>query len=526
MKKVSSNVAVFMAISVIGKIMGLIRDRQQAIQFGAHTAESIAFHQASVLPRTMFDVMFSAAFTASLIPVFVTYLEQKGKEAAYNLVALFMLVLAFFTLITSTIGILFAGSIFSASVGDGALPYGTIELGTRLLRMMFPIMVLTGFAFSFAGVLQALGEFRITAAMSVVSNGVILVYYFFFIERFGVYGLAVSFLIGFFMQATVQVPFLVKHEFRFGLLKKQEHNIWHRLNASLPGLKQIMLLAFPAMAATWVLPLNVLVNARAAAPLYGGQFGLNAIYFAHTIFTITSGVFILAVSNVIFPKLSRQAASSDNKGFHDTLASTVRALFFALIPLTFFMFTFDEQLIAFVFGGGLFGEQAIEITARALSFFSFGILGYGLILILFRACFARQDKKTPLIAAVLAIGVNGVLSFVLAPIMLVAGPALANTIGSSVGAAYMFVVLYRQKVFVQNWFDIKDYIKMAAVGAFAIIPPIAARQFTDGFGTMLQVVVPAALYGAVYFFVLLALKLDEAKWVMGNWKMLVGKFFR
>ena len=506
MKKVSRSVAIFMAISVIGKIMGLIRDRQQAIHFGAHTAESIAFHQASMLPRTMFDIMFSAAFTASLIPVFVTYLEQKGKEAAYNLAALFMFVLALFTIITAAAGFLFAGPIFRASVGDGALPYGTVELGTRLLRMMFPIMVFTGFAFSFAGVLQALGEFRITAAMSVVSNGFILVYYFFFIERFGVYGLAVSFMVGFFAQAVIQVPFLLKHKFRFRLC-------WFD-NPSYSGCKQILRLTIPAMAATWVLPLNVLVNARAAAPLYGGQFGLNAIYFAHTIFTITSGVFILAVSNVIFPKLSRHAAASDSQGFQDTLAFTVRSLLFALIPLTFFLFVFGEGLVAFVFGGGLFGGQAIKITARALSFFSLGIVGYGLMLILSRACFAKQDKKTPLVAAVLAIVVNGVLSFTLAPVMLVAGPALANTLGSTVGAAYLFIVLHKQGVFVQKWLAFKDYLKMFIAALMAFVPAIVLGLHLSDFNNLFQIIIPALIYGVLYFLLSLFLKLSEAKWIL------------
>ena len=494
-----------MAISAIGKIMGLLRDRQQAIHFGAHTAESIAFAQASVLPRTIFDIMFSAAFTASLIPVFVTCLEQKGKEAAYSLAALFMFVLTMFTMLLAGLGILFAGPIFHFSLGDGTLPYGTMYLGANLLRIMFPIMVFSGLAFSFGGILLALGEFKITATLSVVSNGIILVYYFFFLERFGIHGLAVSFLIGFAAQALIQVPFLMKHKFRFRF----------KLNLKDPGLKQMWALALPALAATWVIPVNVLVNARAAAPLYGGQYGVNAIHYANTLFAIISGVFILAVANVVFPKLARQSAADDTSGFSDTLLSTVRAIFFALIPLTVLIAALSGQIVGFIFGGGLFGERAVEITATALTYFAPGIVGYGLIVILSRACYALHDGKAPLIAAIIAIGVNGVLSFVLAPVMLAAGPALANAIGSTVGAVVLVVVLSKKSVLLWGKGLMLDKVKMLAAGGAAFVSIRFALGFLQESGMIFQLFIPAAFGGMVYLAVTYLLKLDEAVWIKG-----------
>ena len=504
-KKVSSGVAVFMAISAVGKIMGLLRDRQQAVHFGAHTAESIAFAQASVLPRTIFDIMFAAAFTASLIPVFVACLEQKGKEPAYNLAGLFLVVMTAITTLLAGLGILLAGPIFHFSLGGGALPYGTMYLGANLLRIMFPIVILSGLVFTFAGILQALGEFRVTAALSVVSNGIILVYYFFFLETFGIYGLAVSFLIGFAAQAAMQVPFLAKHKFRFKL----------SFNLKDPGLRQMWVLALPALAATWVIPINVLVNARAAAPLYGGQYGVNAIHYANTLFAIISGVFILAVANVVFPKLARHSASDDAAGFSDTLLATVRAVFFALIPLTVLMAGLSGQIVGFIFGGGLFGERAVEITATALANFAPGIVGYGLMVILSRACYALHDGKTPLVAAIIAIGVNAVLSFVLAPILLVSGPALANAIGSTAGAAVLVVALTKKSVLLWSGRLIFDIVIMLVASGIAIVAICLTGRFLHDFGMIFQLFIPAAAGGIVYLAITFLLKLDEAVWIGG-----------
>jgi len=500
-------VAVMMAITIIGKAMGLLRDRMQAIQFGADTAESIAFGHASVLPRSFLDIMFAAAFSASFIPVFSMYLETKGKRAAFDLAALFISVTTVLTVGVTVVAILFAQPIFVISLGAGTeFPYGTVQLGTTLLRLMLPLMVLSGLAFSFTGILQALGEFRIPAAMSIVSNGVILVYYFFFIDRFGVYGLAVAFLIGWGMQGAIQLPFLIRNKFRFRF----------RIDFKDPGLRKIGKLALPVMAGTWVLPVNLLVNARAAAGLYGGEFGVNAIYFANSLFMITSGVFILSVSNVIFPKLAREAIAKDMKGFSITVNETVLVLLFFLLPLTFGLMGISAPLIALIHGGGQFGETAVHITGIALFYFAPGVVGYGLMILLSRACFALMDGRTPVIAAVVAIVTNAVLSFALAPHMEVAGPALANAIGQTLGAVVLAVALTRKGVMQWPGRAVLSIVKMVAIAAIMFATVYVTHAYTAEMHTILQVVVPTAVGGVVYLGLAMVLRLKQMWWFFGR----------
>jgi len=492
-----------MAITLVGKAMGLLRDSMQARYLGADTAESIAFAQASMLPRNFLDIMFAAAFSASFIPVFNAYMEQKGKRAAFDLAALFISVVLVLTAVVTVVSILFARPIFVLSLGDGPFPDGTVSLGVSLLIYMFPLLILSGLAFSFTGVLQSLGEFRIPAAMSVVSNGIILVYYFFFFDRFGVYGLVAAFLVGWGAQGIIQIPFLVKHKFRFRF----------RLDFKDPGLRQIGALALPVMAATWIVPINVMVNARASAGLYGGVFGVNAIYFAHGLYAIISGVFVLSVANVIFPKLSRQAAADDHDGFSATVNETVRVLFFFLLPLTFGVMALSRPLVGFIYGGGEFCERAVDITGTALFYFAPGILGYGLLVVLTRACYARQDGRTPIFTAVVAILVNGVLSFLLAPHMYIAGPALASAVANSVGAIILLIALTKKGVLTWSVELLKDLAKMAAFALMMfVLVVVVARVFVSQL-VILQLLIPAAAGAAVYFGLSAVFRIKEMKWV-------------
>ena len=81
--------------------------------------------------------------------------------------------------------------------------------------MLFPTTIFTAVAFSFVGILQSMDEFNIPAAMSIASNIIIIIYFVFFNDKFGVYGLTVAFLIGWAMQAIIQMPSLLKKGYRY-----------------------------------------------------------------------------------------------------------------------------------------------------------------------------------------------------------------------------------------------------------------------------------------------------------------------
>ena len=491
-----------MAIMLVGKVLGLLRDRMLGVQFGAYTPEGIAFMQASLLPRQFLDIMFAAVFSASFIPVFNRYLETKGEAAAFTLAAKFMLVTGAITAVVTLVAVGFASPIYALFFDGAMAPPGTRELGVSLLRLLFPLMVFSGLAFSVTGVLQSMGEFRIPAAMSAVSNGLILLYYFLFIDRFGVYGLAVAFLVGWASQLLIQLPFLVKVGFF-----RREHfpslrGLWKD-----EGLRQMAQLAVPVMVATWLGPVNLLVNGRAVVNLYGGEHGFVAINFANQLYTIITGLFVLSLANVLFPALSKLAAVEEWAQYAKTLRESLRSLLFLLIPMAFGLAAVAHPLVRLVFQGGRFQEESVAITATALVFFAVGIVGFGFHVVLTRACYAMQFGRGPLLTAVLAMAVNGVLSFVLAPVLLIGGPALASSLSISVASAILFALMVRRLPKGALWHRafVKDAAKcvVLSVGLFFVARGVlyfleAAALPDNVLMRVVTVAVPALLGGALY----------------------------
>ena len=512
----SKTISVVMVITLLGKVLGLVRDRLLAVNYGTGM-EANAFYTASRIPRVFFDAVFASAIAACFIPVFSGYLTREGKEKAMRFAGTFLTVMTVLTALLSAVGMGFAGPLVEL-FADG-YDQETAALAVELTRVMFPTVLFTGIAFSFVGILQSLDEFNVPAIISTVSNVVIIAYYFTLNRRFGIYGLAVAFLLGWLLQAVVQVPALGRKGFRYypGFDWRSE------------GMKQVFALMVPVMVSTWVQPINLTINSKFGSRLYEGA-GVSAIEISTNLYLIIAGVFVLSVTNVIFPKLSRQTAQGDGDAFRQTLSQTTHSTLFFVLPMSAGLMALARPLIGFVFGGGEFDAQAVGITADALVWISLGMAGYAVQNILSRAYFAKQDGRTPLIAGGVSIAVNILLCMVLVEPMKVAGLAIASAVSSTVYALLLllpFQLRRESRVFDGRfWLDMLKMLVAAAVMAGAVIALNGWLTGVLGTGKLGQLVTLGAGAGcgvAVYFVAALLLRVPEIALVTGIVKRILKR---
>ena len=329
-------VGLIMVITLLGKVLGLVRDMLLGHNFGTGM-ESAAFLTASRIPRTFFDAIFAAAISASFIPVFAQRMEQKGKEDAFQLSRCFFTWMGLFTALLSLLGIAFAEPLVSL-LAKGFDPE-TAALCARLLRILFPTVFLTGVAFSMVGVLQSLGEFYIPAAMSVASNGIIILYYLFFCKQFGVYGLAWAFLVGWAAQALMQMPFLHKSGLRYRPCLRH------------PALKSVFTLMLPVMVSTWIQPVNQLISTRFASFLFSGA-GASAMEYANTLYTMITGILVLSITNVIFPEMSRLSSGGDHEALSTLISGSLRGMLFLLLPMMVGLMLLAQPIVRLLYEYG------------------------------------------------------------------------------------------------------------------------------------------------------------------------------
>lgn len=503
-----------MIITLVGKILGLVRDMLMAANYGSGM-EANAFLTASRIPRVFFDAIFASAISASFIPIFNESLEKNGKKSAFEFTNKFITLIGIVTVIMTLSGMGFASQLTNL-FADG-YDAETTSLSISLLKIMFPTVIFTGVAYSFVGVLQSFDEFTIPAALSIVSNGIIIIYYLFFNKSMGIYGLSAAFLIGWAMQAIMQIPSLIKkgYKYRPSFALKKDENI-----------RKVLALMLPVMVSTWVQPINIAINTRFASHLYEGA-GVSAIEYANNLYTIIVGVFVLSVANVVFPRLSRMTANNDKNAFFNTVITTTRILSYIVIPMTVGVMSLSGPIISLIYERGAFDAFSTGITTSALFFFSLGMFGYGLQAILSRAFYAEKDGKTPFIAGLVSIAVNLILCKVLVERMSISGLALASAISSTVFGLVLFISLkHKHRAADMNGFimSITKMIVCALVMAAAIIP-VKNILWNDAASMIMKIItvgITVIVGIAVYIIMSKLTKLYEADLVFGY----VGKILK
>jgi putative peptidoglycan lipid II flippase len=171
------------------------------------------------------------------------------------------------------------------------------------------------------------------------------------------------------------------------------------------------------------------------------------------------------------------------------------------------MMAVARPLVRMIFEFGLFGGEAAEATAGALTIFAAGMVGYGLQIILSRVCYALQDGRTPTVSAVASMAANAILCVVLVQYMsAINAAAVAGAVSITLAAAWMLIVLWRRKLIGRDngIGESLDYVKMLLL---AVLTYIAARicgsLFPDVSGMSLVmrglgVAVPTAVGALVY----------------------------
>lgn len=495
-------VSLVMAVTLIGKVLGLYRDRLLAVHYSTGAAAN-AFFTASRIPRVFFDAVFASAIAACFIPVFSEYLEKKGKQEAFRFAGSFITIIALLTGALTLAGMVFPQPLV-AVFADYSDPE-TTALAVSLTRVMFPTVLFSGIAFSLVGVLQAQDHFTAPALMSAVSNLIIIAYFFTLDGRLGIFGLAGAYLLGWLLQGVIQVPPLYRlgYHFRPGLELRSE------------GMKKVFALMGPVMVSTWVQPINQAINGRFGSRLYGGA-GMSALEYASNLYLVIAGTFILSVTNVIFPRLSRLTAGGKEGEFQDTIRQTLRVCLFLVLPMSAGLTAVARPLISLIYGGGEFDAFSAGITSVALSWMSLGMTGYAVQNILSRAYFARQQGKVPLVAGGVSILVNVVLCQLLTGRFLVAGLALSSAVSATVYALLLLLPLQR------GGEKILDGSALAGLGKMllaALVMGLCVRWALGAVSPLLPAGKPgellclglcAALGVVLYFLLALLLGVDEA----------------
>ena len=173
-----------LAISIIGRLLGFVREQVIAAEFGT-TMATDAYLMAFTIPNLIYVILGGALATA-FIPVFTSTNINQGREEASRLASYIANLAALVMSIIAVLGILSAPILVSL-IAPGFSPEAK-ALTVKLARIMFPCVLLYTLSMLQGGILNSLRHFTMPAFTSAAFSGTVRLSVFLLVPEMGSMG--------------------------------------------------------------------------------------------------------------------------------------------------------------------------------------------------------------------------------------------------------------------------------------------------------------------------------------------------
>jgi putative peptidoglycan lipid II flippase len=424
------------AATLTSRVLGMAREMVYARFMGDGWVAG-AFVLAFMVPNLFRRLLGEGALTAAFIPVFKEKEKLAGDKEMWRAAKAVLCGLLAATALLVVLGI--AGVCLALAVGNFQ-GRGQTLLMLRLLRIMFPYLLLASLAAIFMGMLNARGHFFVPALGAATLNVVMIASVLWLAPRLGlelhqqVFGLALGVLLAGLVQAACQWPLLRGEGFRFGWVSP-----WRDETVRLVARQMV-----PGILGVAAYQINILLTQGLAFWLDTPASPMVASFnYAVRLMELPQGVFGLSLATYLLPTLSGLVAEKNFPKFRDTLKQGLGYLVFLNLLASVLLVVLAEPIVRLLFERGLFQADATARAAQALAFLAPGLVAFSAVNILARAFFALGDTKSPMRISVLCLLLNVVFAAALVFHLRHRGLGLANTLSACVNVTLLAYALRR-----------------------------------------------------------------------------------
>lgn len=449
-------IAVMMGATVIAKVLGMLRGILQAGAYGT-TPEANAFTAASKLPLTFFDLLLAAAVLGCFIPAYNSFSDKKRAD---DFSATFLTFIISACGLLAVLGMIFAKPLLTLIAPN--LDAEALRLAVTLTRIMFPLVIFTGSAYTLVGVLQSRGSFIAPAMISAISNAGVVIYLAFFDRALGeksIYGLAVAYTLSWLVQlCTLIIP-----------LKRTGYKLRLGTGFRDPALRKALMTAPPIMIGSWLAPAGTLLGQFFAARV-GIEGATTDFDYANNIYIIIAGTLTYSVCNYTFPKISRLMADGDTKEFGEMVKSGLRLAELLIIPIMSAAFILAGEGVSILYLRGKFTPVDAANTTAAILPILAAMPFFGMTELFSRVWYARGNVKLPMLASLIGIACNAAVGalLVFGGVFGIAAVGIANAAGQIASALVLVIPARRIPGVIDRKFA-SDALKLVIGGVIVFV---------------------------------------------------------
>jgi len=496
------------ATFLVSRALGYLRTVVLGATFGAGP-ELDAFFAAFRVPDLIFQLVAAGAMGSALIPVLAGLMASGERAHAWRVVA------SLANLLLAAMTVLAVAAFIGAPLLVRALAPGFDEAAlartTELTRIMLAAPVFLSLGSIATAALNAEGRFTAAAIAPIVYNIAIIAAAALLGPTIGVTALAWGVVAGALGHVLIQLPPLLGLGFRPTI----------GIDLADWAARRVLGLLAPRALGLGASQFTFIVMTALASSL--GEGAISSFTIAFALLQIPVGVIGVPLGVVIFPSISREHALGATAAYVGMVTRAVRLIIFAMIPIAALGIVLRAPVVELLFGYGKFDVASIERTAATLALFLLGLPAHASIAVLARAFYARQDTRTPVAAAVLAVVANTILGVLLVGPLGLPGLALAIATAAWIEATMLLVALGRRV----PTFELPGILRVlgesiaAAAGAALVTIMVAGalggllEPGSPKTSILAGTVIATLAGGTVYLGVAVALRIPELPSIVG-----------
>lgn len=504
-----------MAIATLtSRLLGMVREIAYMAFMNVGWVND-AFQYAFTIPNLFRRLLGEGALTAAFIPVFKEKEKIHGEREmwrAANAVLSGLVIAATVIIAVVMIGISIALSIHHFA--------DKTELMLRLLRVMFPYMLLVCLAAACMGMLNARSHFFIPAMGATMLNVVMIASVFWLAPKFGldlpkeqrlpvqVFALAYGVLAAGVAQAAFQLPTLWRDGFRYEWVSPWRNE----------AVRLVLVRMIPGTIGIAAFQINVALVQLIA--FFVGSGIVSSFNGAVRLMEFPQGLFGISLATYLLPTLAGLATDKNYPEFRTTLRHGLSTLIFLNLIASVLLVVLAEPIVRLIYEHGKFTSASTVRVAYALACLAPGLVMFSTINILARAFYALGDTKTPMKISIFCLVLNLVVAIALLLLtpLREGGLGMANT-ATSICNVWFLLFALRKKMGKLEMESLRENLLRLvpiAVAAGAIAWMWAQIwQMKFGHATLAlkfgEVFVPAGIAGFVYWLAAAIFKVPAAK---------------
>lgn len=395
------NLGVISILTLLSRVAGLAREILTASRLGAGPIAD-TFFQAMTIPNTFRRVLAEGAFNAAFVPLYGRELEDSGRAEADRFASE---ALSFMATITTALVIAFqifapwlAYVFFPGRIGD---PDG-MALAVLLLQIMMPYLLAMVVTALISGGLNSNGRFAAAAGAPVLLNIALITVLL--LDLGPPEELVIWLAISVTASGVLQVAML------WAAAARAKLHLRFLPPKLTPRVKRLLALGIPGALAASAMQVNVVVTSSIATLEEGARSWLN---YAERLYQLPLGMIGIAMGIALLPNLIRRVRAGDEAGGNFAMNRAVEIALALTLPAAFAFLVIPDLITAGLYQRGQFSALDTSNTAIALAIAGLGLPAFVLVKVLAPGFFAREDTKTPMRFALIAVAVNFVFALAL-----------------------------------------------------------------------------------------------------------------